>query len=410
MIEKNQLRTLTQRKAYDLLYRKHRFADKQVPKQGVELETNQDMFPETSSVHEETDEPMLVEVPRLVKPVREPTGHYTLDDIKKYFHSPMRTASGYERIYGEDMLGVGLVLAISNNLNWAIEGASGSSKTLHMNKVLGLLYPHETMVVSQATENAMFGSDLTGINYVIFTELQKIGLNQKSAKGGRITELLKDWGEGRPAAISKSSGNQTIEYKLEPLPFAYTRATSNKYTCGAEFNRRIVKFYTDGSNHEEVTENKFADMHRILVPGHADANGLQGYIADVRSLDVLLFDPFSDNLMDIIPQKPETVAYVSHYLNMVAGSARFHFPERQKVDVSGNTYIIADIADHVNVFEAYYPHFCTTMGEEPKGQPDWSRWLIKGLEVMESPDAEVLRQIKPDVVDMLYRNNEVYDA
>ena len=166
-MKRNDLRTLSQKKSYDLLY-------------GTNIPKNR-----------KNSEEQILEnkVEGLLK--------FSIFDVYNYFKAPMPKSSyGYERIIGEDNLGILLTLAVSNNLCFGIEGKPGSSKTLHMKKILNLLNKNEVYITSQATENVLF-EDCEKINekgYLIFTELQKIGLNQKRAKGGRLMEALKDLG------------------------------------------------------------------------------------------------------------------------------------------------------------------------------------------------------------------------
>jgi hypothetical protein len=117
--------------------------------------------------------------PPLVQPVT-PDHDLTLHDAYQFFKDPMKhPGGGYVRIVGEEQMGVCLSLILCENGSFGIEGPSGSSKTLHMNKVLELLPSDQVYVASQITPSGLFEDceAINGLDYLIFTELQKVTIN-----------------------------------------------------------------------------------------------------------------------------------------------------------------------------------------------------------------------------------------
>lgn len=429
-MRRDDLRTLTERKAYDLLYGKRRQGDVKPT-----LQTDSNVSKPVQETSQEDPEPIHRsfgalgqrvtpfverEIPHLDDIVERPTLH----DVYKYFKAPMpRHPAGYERIVGEDNLGILLTLAFSNNLCFGIEGVPGSSKTLHLNKIINLLKPGEAYITSQATEGVLFEDceDINQHSYLIFTELQKVAINQKRLSNGRVMECLKDIAEGREAVLKKVSGREVQEKVIYPKPFAYSRAVTNAWDTDREFKRRVLVFYTSNSPEQkrQVNETIYSDMHRIwkgVKGSNSDEERLREYIASIRKEDVIIFDPYSDLLADIIPDTVDSTCHIMHYRNMLTASAKFNLPDRMKFTFDGHKYVIPDIEDHYTIYQTYHSLFIDVLrelaSEEDRGKlenlekPDWSEWFMKGCEFLNNnEDTKPLRNVDPLIVDKYIAGN-----
>ena len=340
----------------------------------------------------------------------------TLYDAHLHFKAPMpRPGFGYERIIGEDHLGIILTLAVAGDLCWGIHGKSGSSKTLHMNKLLGLI--EDPYVTSQASESALF-EDCDKINvasYLIFTELQKVAISQKRAKNGKILESLKDLGEGRAAAFKKIVGGKVEEKVLNPTPWGYCLATNNGWVPDAEFQRRAIVLYTSNAPElrEAVNRRMYENMHKIwtnLVEAESLQARLKQYMSMVRQQpNVIIFDPYADCLQDVIPDTGDSTCRIPHYQNLVMASAKFNMPDRLRFTVGEHTYVMPELEDHFTVYSTYHDSLMKVLHNlaspeeqerfEDLKKPDWEEWFMKGVGFLNThPDAQLIREKLPKYV------------
>jgi len=437
-MERSDLRTLSQRKGYDLLYGKRRrrkfFQDIQAheiedispltlegnieQQQNIDvIEESKNRFEQTQTEPEEPITPPKIQVRhKRTKPksletvVDRPNAH----DIYNYFTAPMaKPGFGYEKIIGEPNLGVLLTYTLVTNLSWGIEGLPGSSKTLHMKKLLPLI--DNPYITSQTTEAALF-EDCDKINsadYLIFTELQKAVTKSKSSKVNGIIEVIKDLSEGRDAVLKKVIGNKVDEHTLYAKPVGYSRATTNAWDADRELKRRMIILFTssDPEQRKAVNESILSNNHKIwsgLVETNELQRRLKDYISNLRNInDVIIYDPYSDCVTDIMPDTVYSTCHIPHYGNMVMASAKFNMYDRLKFKVGDFTYIMTELEDHFTVYNAYHSLFIEVLKELANSEeseifdhlkePVWGEWFVKGQDFLQNhPDAEPIRKKLPD--------------
>jgi hypothetical protein len=234
-------------------------------------------------------------------------------------------------------------------------------------------------------------------------------------------EALKDIMEERPAHLKKVIGGKVVSKTLDPIPIGYCRATSNPYEGDAEFKRRVTTFYTTSgvAEREEINKSRYEDMHKIWTDEAQDrtlAERLQDHITAVRKQDLVLFDPYSDMLKEIIPDTGHSTSYLQHYYHMISGSAKFNLSKRETATFGPNTYVVATLEDHWTAYTAFYDQFIGNLKNQSTEQeqelfeglnaPDWERWNRHGSEFLRAhKDAAPLRRHAPHIIKSLVQED-----
>ena len=438
-MERSDLRTVAQRRGYDLLYKKKRTKKTffQTEEDNVsDTEENFELKDQTNLDYIQESEQKKIEpntgktsseqptLPTIISQKRKPTSSLETiverpnsHDIHDYFTAPLsKPGFGYEKIIGEPHLGVLLTYALVANLSWGIEGLPGSSKTLHMKKLLPLI--NNPYVTSQTTESALF-NDYERINasdYLVFTELQKAVTKSRSTKVNGIMEIIKDLAEYRDATLKKSIGNSVEEHILYTKPVGYSRATTNAWDADKELKRRMIILFTssDPEQRKAVNESILSNNHKIwtdIETSDSLKNKLRNYVTHLREIDdVVIFDPYSDCVTDIMPDTVYSTCHIPHYTNMVMASSKFNMYDRQKFKVGNYTYIMTELEDHYTVYNAYHSLFIDVLKElagekemekfEDLKEPDWEQWFYKGKDFLTAhEDAQLIREKLPEFID-----------
>ncbi len=340
---------------------------------------------------------------------------FSFYDISRLFRAPVTdpaTDSVIELIGGED-ISVVSALCYIYGINFGIEGASGSGKTLAMEIWKSLLDPKEIITFKQATERAVhnLAEELNTKSWAHFPEIQKIAAG--NGKGKPIIELLKDLAEGRESLFTYYvSRNKSETVRIQPLNISYTRATENSWVPDREFCRRFVEVTTNSSLehtkkvNEKILENWIRFEHYDVEQKERNRQ-LKDHIRHVSKLgNIRYVDPFAFEFGKRIEKIPNSNCFVPQYGSLLRASAKFHINDRLKFRYSKDTHVVLELEDHYQVSEVYHRHFLDRMerwnssGDIIVQPMDWGEYFRSGMDIMRSsPHLERLRKKDPGFTD-----------
>ena len=275
--------------------------------------------------------------------------------------------------------------------------------------------------IQQSSKLAIFNDidRINGSKFIYIPELQKAMKDKKSP----IIEVIKDLTEGKDAnrIVTSRKGKGVKEYSIKKgVTIIYTLALENYFKKDEESSRRLIRLRTDSSQEhlDEIHESKAKNRYSIGKSQRAMKKleqKVKEHVGECIALDeVNIIDPFSEYVAEIIPKTQKSVGYIDHYYSLLDGCAKFHYNQRQKVDINGETYLIVNLEDHYNVFQMYFNEFTQTLKDlatdEDKlrdlsvvDKPNWEKCFYDGCEIMtNSAELKKLRTQHPDVIKDWY--------
>ena len=313
-----------------------------------------------------------------------------------------------------------MTLAAINGSSFGVEGYSGSGKTFVVDKLVDNLLP-DVYRIQQSSKLAIFNDieRINGSKFIYIPELQKAMKDKKSP----IIEVIKDLTEGKDAnrIVTSRGGRGIKEYSIKKgVTIIYTLALENYFKKDEESSRRLIRLRTDSSQEhlDEIHETKAKSRYSIGKSQRAMKKleqKVKEHVSDCIALnEINIIDPFSEYVTDIIPKTQKSVGYIDHYYSLLDGCAKFHYNQRQKVDIGGETYLLVNLEDHYNVFQMYFNEFTQTLKdlatEEDKlrelsviDKPNWEKCFYDGCEIMTtSAELKKLRTRHPAVIKDWY--------
>ena len=273
-----------------------------------------------------------------------------LHDIVRYLHNVRKNDGSANPIIGEDELGVVATLAyLLEDNNFVIKAYSGTGKTVIMDAVFGLLPEDYYHSIEHLSETAVW-YDADRINRARFIAIPEA---QKLPEG--VMEVIKTWGDGRPALRKKTdvTTQDVTEQRLHPkfvfMCVAVENTKGSSY-FDAELERRCMIGHTNPTvkQTESVIEHKLLD---IAVPksfmttmSDEEIEALQMHIIDaIGKRDdedaVLLRNPCAPFISEAIPALfPVSRSKVQYLLKVINAVGRFYPDEILKVEKDGVTY------------------------------------------------------------------------
>ncbi|MBU1854483.1 MAG: ATP-binding protein [Nanoarchaeota archaeon] len=346
--------------------------------------------------------------------IRKTNNTLTLHDLVKHYKN--------KEIVGEESLVCAMTLAAINNSSFGVEGFSGSGKTYIVDKLIELL--PDVYKIQQSSELAIFNiaEKINGSKYIYIPELQKAMQNRKSP----IIEVIKDLTEGKDSnrIVTRRKGSGVKEFSIKSgVTIIYTLAVENYFKKDEESSRRLIRLRTDASEThlEEIHEYKAKKRYSIRESEEnkkALENKVKEHLRECIEMDdVRLIDPFSNQIMNMIPKTQKSVGYIDHYYSLLDGSAKFNFNNRKKANIDGKTYLLVNLEDHYNVYQIYFKEFIQTLKDlenEDENltteyasiqEPEWVSFFCSGDNILrESSQLEQLRLKIPSIVDEWYNS------
>ena len=299
-------------------------------------------------------------------------------------------------VVGEEAIGSLVTIAVANGMHVILEGGSGSGKTHVMNNILKLFDQDNIYELGLASGQAVWHqADVINASSIIYIpELQKAMAG--SAKVSSILEFIKSLTEGKDATrIATNNRRDGADvYTIESgKTIVSTIAKENNFKYDRETQRRFLILQTDDSKEhiEDIIEDKVArrmsidvsDSKAIIEKSLADR---VKYVMGLQ--DTYVLNPFIGYLQQAFPVSNKTQAYMDHYLNLFDAWGKFFSPERETIEVGGNTFVLLNLEDAYNVFEMYNPHFMQTLDSFNQGSkvtrfsPDWGACLEHGMQAV----------------------------
>ena len=347
-----------------------------------------------------------------VKSIKSMNNTLELNDLVNYYKNL--------GLVGEENIACAMTLAAINGSSFGVEGYSGSGKTFVVDKLVENLLP-DVYRIQQSSKLAIFNDidRINGSKFIYIPELQKAMKDKKSP----IIEVIKDLTEGKDAnrIVTSRKGKGVKEYSIKKgVTIIYTLALENYFKKDEESSRRLIRLRTDSSQEhlDEIHESKAKNRYSIGKSQRAMKKleqKVKEHVGECIALDeVNIIDPFSEYVAEIIPKTQKSVGYIDHYYSLLDGCAKFHYNQRQKVDINGETYLIVNLEDHYNVFQMYFNEFTQTLKDlatdEDKlrdlsvvDKPNWEKCFYDGCEIMtNSAELKKLRTQHPDVIKDWY--------
>ena len=348
----------------------------------------------------------------IVKPIKPINNTLELNDLVNYYKNL--------GLVGEENIACAMTLAAINGSSFGVEGYSGSGKTFVVDKLVDNLLP-DVYRIQQSSKLAIFNDieRINGSKFIYIPELQKAMKDKKSP----IIEVIKDLTEGKDAnrIVTSRGGRGIKEYSIKKgVTIIYTLALENYFKKDEESSRRLIRLRTDSSQEhlDEIHETKAKSRYSIGKSQRAMKKleqKVKEHVSDCIALnDINIIDPFSEYVTNIIPKTQKSVGYIDHYYSLLDGCAKFHYNQRQKVDIGGETYLLVNLEDHYNVFQMYFNEFTQTLKDlatdEDKlrelsviDKPNWEKCFYDGCEIMtNSTELRKLRNQHPAVIKDWY--------
>ncbi len=273
-----------------------------------------------------------------------------IHDIVRYLHNVRKEDGSANPIIGEDELGVVAALSyLLEDNNFVIKAYSGTGKTVIMDAVFGLLPDEYFHSIEHLSETAVW-YDADKINRARFIAIPEA---QKLPEG--VMEVIKTWGDGRPALRKKTdvTTQDVSEQKLNPKYVFMCVAVEN--TKGstyfdAELERRCMIGHTNPTvkQTDAVVNHKLMDsaVPKSFMTTMTDdeIEALRGHIIDAvgRRDDenaILLRNPCAPFISEAIPTLfPVSRSKVQYLLKVINAVGRFYPDEILKVEKDGVTY------------------------------------------------------------------------
>ncbi len=386
-----------------------------------------DSFPEfpsdasanKNSGNAETPEMPVIEVKdppaAKAKNIIRPSGNLftpTLYDLTSYFKLPFIKNNRPMMIKNEEDVSLLISLAYIQKISFGIEGYAGSAKTDLMDLLLKLVNCDDKFyILTSASDKSLYydQKEINSKSWFYVTEMQKC-MN--------LVEIWKSLAEGKEATHRVKLGNNLMKIVLAPKPVCFTKAYDNRWELDRELRRRfmIVDSTTTPDENEEIVKDIFSNCHKVLKATNKEQDLVDSLKTHLERLyqkqDLLYFDPYADCLAEVLPTRNKRVkSYVNHYLGLLQACAKFHLDERTQFKHGNKTYVVLNLADHLNVFRAYHADFTNVLKHFDDENADdftpyetvkvdWEKWAKAGLDLMKNhEDAKIIRKVAPDFVD-----------
>ena len=275
---------------------------------------------------------------------------YEIRDLVRYLHNVKKKDGSANPIIGEDELGVVAILSyLLEDSNFVIKAYSGTGKTVIMDAVFGLLPEEYYHTIEHLSETAIWYEEdkINRARFIAIPEAQKL------PEG--IMEVIKTWGDGRPAFRKKTdvTVQDVVEQKLLPKYVFMCVAIENEKGSSyfdAELERRCMIGHTNPtvSQTERVIEHKLNNMalpkDYTSTMTEDEVMGLRKHIINVigeRDDDagVVIRNPCAPFILSAIPTMfPVSRSKVEYLLRVINAVGRFYPEEILKVEKDGVTY------------------------------------------------------------------------
>ena len=275
---------------------------------------------------------------------------YEIRDLVRYLRNVKKKDGSANPIIGEDELGVVAILSyLLEDSNFVIKAYSGTGKTVIMDAVFGLLPEEYYHVIEHLSETAIWYEEdkINRARFIAIPEAQKL------PEG--IMEVIKTWGDGRPAFRKKTdiTVQDVVEQKLLPKYVFMCVAIENEKGSSyfdAELERRCMIGHTNPtvSQTERVIKHK---LDNVALPKDYTSTmtedeimGLRKHIINVigeRDDDagVSIRNPCAPFILSAIPTMfPVSRSKVEYLLRVINAVGRFYPEEILKVEKDGVTY------------------------------------------------------------------------
>ena len=158
---------------------------------------------------------------------------YEIRDLVRYLHNVKKKDGSANPIIGEDELGVVAILSyLLEDSNFVIKAYSGTGKTVIMDAVFGLLPEEYYHTIEHLSETAIWYEEdkINRARFIAIAEAQKL------PEG--IMEVIKTWGDGRPAFRKKRRS------KVMSLPWQVQNMHEDIYEeCLAEARKNMIGYF-----------------------------------------------------------------------------------------------------------------------------------------------------------------------
>lgn len=305
--------------------------------------------------------------------------------ITKYFKN--------NNVVGEEANGCITTIALANKLNVIIEGDSGSGKSYLADTILKL-YDCVYNLELNSTQSVWYQTEqINSCNIVMIPELQK-AVTDRSSKSTGIIELIKNITEGKNAvkSITNKSRNGVDTYTINSgKTILSTLAKENSFKPDKELQRRFLILETDNSakHLEDVIDHKI--LRRLNINLDKEGKNIEKILMDrmnyVQNLEnTYILNPFVTYLQNSFPVTPKIQSYLDHYLNLFDAYGKFFSPEREKLEIDGNTFVMLNLEDVYNIHSMYNSHFLKTLQsfnpdkEIDSFNPNWDECFKEGVE------------------------------
>jgi hypothetical protein len=358
-------------------------------------------------------QPKAAAVPKRLKEYVEPKWidhnykNPTLYDLVSYVRLPV---DDLPRIVGEDETGIISAWCLSNGTCFGIEGKSGSAKTVLMDKILYLI-PEEYVATMYLGSAKAMNYNVAGINgrkVLYIPEINHLIPANAGKKDSDVEKTLKLIAEGKPAELNVVRGTKIVKFVIDPIPACYTRAVENAFDVRPELRRRFVVVETNSSQEtiEQIHQARNRDRHTLFTDNSGEkklVEMLQEHMTNLVNLEgVQTFDPFSEYLINIIPQTEKSKCYLDQYYAMLDACAKFHFAERKRkrirMRIDGRYMeklaLFINLEDHFLVYKVFHKQFVNSLSKyeddefidainQIPAEPDWHAYLQCGLDQMD---------------------------
>ncbi len=253
--------------------------------------------------------------------------------------------------------------------SFALEGPAGSGKTYLLNALMSVIPEDRFYWHEQATDTALF-NDADKINraqILMIPEYQKILDNCPQTR-----ETIKTITEGRIAKRKKMVDGAIKEFTIYPkcviTSIADENKTKDKLFEDKEDMRRFSHIRVDSSPETTRKIREYVceklSMRPDLLKHAPDSLGdkIRVHIAGCMDLKMKrpALDPFVYYIDQFLPETDKSRAYVNDYYGHIQSCVKFNHKQRE-LKHGGETFHVADIADHYVAYSIYHKEFCDTL-------------------------------------------------